>query len=477
MHRLCGSLFSCLLLCAFLVGCDDQQDDTSTCSGISAPCERLDQQRCNGPYDGFEVCVQDGEGCLHWTADESCSERQYCAYTDGEPGCRCDDECTVEGETYCRGSLIVVCLADDNGCLYLERERDCEDTNQQCDGMGGPAECVGCIEHGCEQTGVRRCNADGETIELCARQADGCREWEEAESCAGDEECVQTGFRAECVTPCSDRCSGLGDSRCDAFGNVERCRAQADGCLDWEDGDVCDGAFEYCLEAEGEALCMACANECETPDETRCIDDINLETCVADEETGCLAWGEPTDCSPLSCRVEEETAGCVELVPGDSCLDAMAVAELPYTLEGEMFTDDFTDTLELTDESCESRPASSEVVLLVSLEAEQTLLVRELGVLDVVVTLQEASCGGMEACLISTDSDEDEATGHRYTAAAAVELYVIIETDEEAPAATDYEIRLDLVVDEVCDDDEDNDFDDTVDCADEDCADFPACAT
>ncbi len=469
------SVLACLFACGVLVGCGGQEDDTSTCMDVLDPCERLDQERCNAQLGGIDVCAQDDEGCLYWEADESCAERQQCQTMDEGPACVCDNGCDTEGATFCRSRVILACRADENGCLFVEVDTDCESTGQTCESFDGSAECVGCIEHGCQTRGQRRCS--GDAVEECARSADGCLEWEELTTCDDDEECEQEGFRAECVRPCSDRCDRLGDSRCNVGGDVETCRPQSNGCLDWDETDACDGELEYCEAVDGDAACFECVNECEAAGETRCLDHASLETCEEDETTGCLAWGEAVDCSPLFCLVVEEEAGCVEVAPGDGCLTAIDASELPYTLEGEAFTDDFTDMLELLDESCVSRTGTVEAVLLVSLTAGQTLLMRELGELDVVLSMQEASCAAAEVCVISEGPESDETIGHRYTAEADLDVFVIVEADSDAPEAADYEIHLDLVLDEVCDDDEDNDFDGDVDCLDDDCSESPSCAT
>jgi hypothetical protein len=92
--------------------------------------------------------------------------------------------------------------------------------------------------------------------------------------------------------------------------------------------------------------------------------------------------------------------------------------------------------------------------------------VRETSDLDAVLSLQLA-CGDDEVCLFSDDANE--ATGHDYTATAAVTVWVIVETWDAIPRILEYEIRIDVIEPEVCDNAVDDDADGATDCDDSDC--------
>lgn len=467
-----------LLIAASLGGCKKPDDTGPDCEAIEDPCPRLDQRRCNGDHDGTEICAQDEEGCLYWAADEGCGENQDCVLDDGEPTCECDNDCDSEGDTVCAGSEIRECFEDEDGCFYEEAITDCRETDQICSDEGGTPECIGCTEDRCDTNGEMRCNDDN-AIEECTRQDDGCLDWEEVETCGEAAECIEDDGDADCVALCEDLCDEEDATQCNGDEALETCLEQDDGCLDWEVTDACDDDGDYCDATGDVALCAACENECDTVGATQCNTTM-IETCTADEN-GCLAWADPSDCAALdpvqACRMVEDVATCMVVVPGDTCAEAIVVGALPYMLSGDDFTADFSDSFEMTDESCVGRSGSPEAIFLVSLTAGQTLVVRELGGLDVVLSLQAAGCGGGGVCAFSLDSDSGEVVGQRYTAEADIDVFVIVETYSSDPSTTDYEIHLDLSADEVCDDELDNDFDGDADCDDEDCFGTDSCDT
>ncbi len=478
MRKSWGFLLAGLLAAGALAGCDGPSDDPAGCHDVDDPCQDVDVLRCNDANDGLDVCQRDDDGCLRWVAEETCGEHQHCVPEGESPECVCQNECTQAGLSYCSGNEIIVCLEDAQGCLFEDGEQNCAFLGQECEMVDGEAQCTGCAENRCPLRGQRRC-APGDVVEVCERQDDGCLDWEEERDCSDldpPRECQEDGGNAECVLGCRDECDSSGDSRCNEGGEVETCERQDDGCLDWVVTDACDGEFEYCDEDGGGADCETCDNECEAADLAQCNEDV-VEICTADEN-GCLAWVEETDCAALEpaqeCYTIDGAPICLASPPGDSCLGPLVIDELPFTASGESFVDDYTDAVDLTGgDGCTARSGSVEAVYAVDLTAGQTLLVRELGGLDAVLSLQPGSCGGGEACLFSSDGGEVE--GHRYTAEDDGRVFVIVEAYAEEPMTGDYEIHLDLVLDEVCDDDIDNDFDGDTDCDDPDCFGEPPC--
>jgi subtilisin-like proprotein convertase family protein len=462
-----------LFTLAILAGCGGPEDEMPDCSGVAAVCDTLGDLRCNTGVDGIDVCREDAEGCLQWVTSDGCGEHQVCTNGGDGPSCDCENDCTEVGSSFCRGDEIRVCQEDADGCFFEEGERNCGDTDQTCEEIEGTAQCSGCSTNRCPQRGQRRCDQARDVVELCTHQDDGCLDWEDDEDCRADTPsriCDEDGGNAGCVLPCEDGCDRAGDTRCTGAGNVEACVVQTDGCRDWEESDLCDGDFEYCDDRGDRANCVTCENECEAPETRQCHEDL-IELCSADER-GCLSWIVETDCTALEpaqdCYTIDAEPLCLATPPGDSCLGPLIVDEFPFVMNGENFIADFTDSVNLSGgEGCTARAEAPEAVYAVDLTEGQTILVRELGMFDAVLSLQAASCGGEAACVFSADSGE--VGGHRYTATSDERVYVIVESSSAAPVMRDYEIHLDLVLDEVCDDTIDNDFDGDIDCEDSDC--------
>lgn len=277
---------------------------------------------------------------------------------------------------------------------------------------------------------------------------------EEGDADAGEERCLHV----------EDPCGGEGWRRCAGEAVLEQCYADEDGCLRWTFVEDCGERGMVCRVSAHEA-------ECECPvgcpeGYSRCRDNL-VQTCVA-MENGCLAYRDTTDCAEenLTCRAAECVPGS-----GDSCLDFAYVSDLPFFKGGDDFTEEFRDLEELTDPSCLCVGGAPEAVFAVDLEDGQTLLVRETGAMNTMVSLQR-ECGGSRPCIMS-EAGSDVA-GVRYTAVSDERIHVILESRFSPPFFLDYEIRLDLVDPEHCGDGADNDLDGLADCDDEECFGEPA---
>ena len=471
MEKLRISFLVGLLALSVLGGCDDTGGDGSDCRGIADPCSRQGARQCTDDTFDIEVCEPDAEGCLRWEPSAECGEHQVCM-TDGDAFfCVCEDECGTEGVTTCAGDEVRNCTMDEDECLVETIESDCAETGRTCEEDDGSASCVGCIEDLCDSPGALRCNTSLDVLEVCELGDDGCLDWQEEEDCAAlDPPRVCDDELNDCVLDCDDECDDEEYSRCTGEGAVETCARSAAGCLSWENTDTCDGDLEYC-EA---GTCLTCAMECDSLGASRCHGD-TVRTCILDD-FGCRVWSVGEDCTLMdpvrACYLVGDGAVCLASPPGDSCLEATLVVP-PFVDSGDSFTTDFTNYQDLEGGGCTTRSGSAEAVYAVDMTVGQTLIVRELGGFDAVLSLQVEACGDEVACDFSSDGRERE--GHRYTALADVRAYVIVEAYLPAPFTRDYEIHIDFLVGEVCDDGDDNDHDEFTDCDDADCFGFAPC--
>ena len=481
-------------------------------------CTYSDRQ-CEGTI--IQECSFDEWGCLWWFDIRDCADDgQICEASDeGDAECRlsCIPDCETLDETRCNGTAIERCIEFETDCLMWVETRDCADDGNLCDDSGPTPMCVAGCADDCESNGLMRCFAN--ILETCVVGSAHCLVWEETENCTDSGMlCKEVGELAECA--CPDPCTD-GEMRCvDTL--IRTCvLLEETGCLVLVDGDDCaeegricvevgDGTVECacpdpCIEGEarcdgtvvqtcvlfGESSCFAfedgedCADDekvceeggdgsaaCICPDAcieglTRC-EGTMIQTCVPEEETGCTVFEDTRDCADdeLFCDDSSEPAVCTEGL-GESCDDVAVIASTPYVREGDDFTVDFADDLELGGAGCMTRTDTVEAVFAVDLMAGETAAVRELGTLDVVVSFQ-SECGDTFECSLSEDFGETD--GFRHTASSDGErLYIIVETYYSMPSSTQYEIRVDILEAEDCGDGVDNDMDGDVDCGDEDC--------
>jgi cysteine-rich repeat protein len=215
----------------------------------------------------------------------------------GDP-CVGRDLCDAAGTT-CDGDNLVTCAEDADGCL-VETRTDCGTSGDVCDASGATAACVDpCTlipeADRCATDGERACN--GETLEVCTMNANGCLVLDRTEcDAAPGGVCDTSGAMPVCeipADPCADipaadRCSTAGAS-CDGSSLVE-CAPNAFGCLvvtrtdcTERPGGACDasGAVAQCTATDpcaGVTQCAAAGTRCDGPD---------LVTCAADA-FGCL---------------------------------------------------------------------------------------------------------------------------------------------------------------------------------------------
>jgi hypothetical protein len=468
MRRLIPVLFTSLCL-SWLSGCDDEEEPD--CSTVANPCDAEGELQCSSDDGAVEVCEADAQGCLGWAPETECSASQACSTAGGEPSCACSDECD-DGATQCDGEVIQTCEADGDGCLAWTDGTDCADDGQACDDAGGEAVCVAACDDSCPADGDTRCAAD--VIETCGAGEDGCLAWTAGTDCdASGQACDATSGDAVCVDVCVDQCATEGAATCEGT-VITTCEMGDDGCLDLVPGTDCATDADYCDASGGAPTCGTCENSCDAADATRCAGDV-LMTCVADAH-GCLDWDVTTDCAaempPLSCEATSEGSSCVDTYTGENC-DVPRVVVPPYEEEGLDFFAEYANDFSLTGAGCAVAFAGSEAVYAVDLAAGDELVVQELSRLSASISLQ-ATCGPAEPCLASVTDPFDESAQLRYTATADGMVYVIVEASGGG-AWLDYDIRIDLATPEACSGGVDEDVDGLADCDDPDCFGLPPC--
>lgn len=277
----------------------------------------LDEARCYGSV--IETCNEDADGCLVWTPQTYCDESgQFCEEADGAASCvwECSDECSMEGETRCYGTLIETCTVGSEGCNDWVGGTDCMDTERLCDDSGESAACVeGCTD-ACLTVDETRCT--GTMIQTCTVGEDGCNDWVDSADCNDTAQvCDDAGEAAACYTPCTGDCVVEDATRCTDSDALQICGHADDGCLYWTSVVDCSLAGYTCDVIDGDAYCVApCESECDTVSGTQCAGD-TVQTCTANVYDGCNYWRETADCTLTGqvCSTIGGSAACVDPAP------------------------------------------------------------------------------------------------------------------------------------------------------------------
>ena len=118
---------------------------------------------------------------------------------------------------------------------------------------GGGATCMTPCESECGPEGVTQCDETGQHVQSCLVFADGCTYWVETKDCGqNDEVCEETGGTAACVEACITDCDDDGATRCVDDGEViQTCTVEPNGCIHWVDTADCADAGLLCNDSGG----------------------------------------------------------------------------------------------------------------------------------------------------------------------------------------------------------------------------------
>lgn len=257
--------------------------------------------------------------------------------------------CPTAG-TSCSGDSLVTCAPDADGCL-IRTTTDCGASDQVCDDSGATAACVDPCSliptaDRCETAGARAC--DGDTLEVCTADADGCLVLERTDCTGGaGGTCDDSGEMPVCADP-PDPCDGTADA-CTTEGascsgdTLVVCAPNAFGCLvetsvdcTSRAGGACDssGTTPTCTADDpcaGLTECTTAGTACDGPELVTCAPDafgclIETRTTCTDVTFGfCDADGTPPACSTAA------TDPCMDLEecgtePGRSCSDTSTLS-------------------------------------------------------------------------------------------------------------------------------------------------------
>jgi hypothetical protein len=243
-----------------------------------------------------------------------CATRQHCDLPTNT--CVCDNACATAGSLCdpANSGQVATCLADTNGCLYVDSTlTSCLWGTQGC--PAGATACT-CLAGACT-IGQERCGSSG-IPQRCVDGGGGCGTWINKRSmCGARQTCVLGGTVADCVCAAAPAgCSAaadLGTTQCASATTTAVCSADADGCFFLAPALACPSVQQTCLDSgAGTAGTCTCPSAACTLGTAASCSAGMLSTCELDAPGGC-AIAASTDCTAApysSSCVSGPTAHC-----------------------------------------------------------------------------------------------------------------------------------------------------------------------
>ncbi len=208
---------------------------------------------CDG--DNIKKCEVNLEtGCKELKDATSCGEHMSCDTVTNT--CTCDNTCSDSTPTSCIGDNLVQCIADTNGCFYLDTkvcDSGCND-----DGDTPFCNCEECIPAEFNSS----CHTDNLGYTFC-EDVEGCFSIKDVD-CESGSHCDSTNGLSCIENDCTNDCSE-GEVECKESGNASilvNCEVGTDGCYHKVDGAnctllnmTCNDDLDLCLGANGLDIC------------------------------------------------------------------------------------------------------------------------------------------------------------------------------------------------------------------------------
>jgi hypothetical protein len=441
---------------------NEECDDRNVCNGteqcVAGACVSSPPPVCN---DGI-ACTEDRcdprVGCVAIPDNGRCDDGVFCNGVEqcstAARGCvgsmpiLCEDgnPCTTERCDERTRSCLVTGRGDNDNDGFISVRcggNDCDDTNGTVNPgrpEGVPGTCLDGLDNNCD--GLPDCRDS-----RCAMTAE----------CAA---CMPTGPEGPpgtCRDGRDNNCNRLADCADPACAMSPECLCTPTGpennplaCRDGRDND-CDGRLD-CADPEcaGVPGCVMCMPTGPEGAGTTCNDGRDNDC------NGAL------DCADRACAMNPV---CVPT--NEDCATARPIS-LPGSVSGTTVgaRDDFTP-------SCRPMGMAGDVVWVFNNPVRQTIVVDTIGSsYDTVLMVRRDNCLGPD---LSCDDDSGGGANSRIVLADALPGRYFVIVDGFGGSTGAYRLNISLGVREVCDNRVDDDGDGLADCADTDCAAFPAC--
>ncbi len=259
------------------------------------------------------TCAVDANSCLYPASTTACTAPQVCSGMAPSAACSatCSNTCT-QGQTSCVSGGLATCTLGSDGCWSYAAPVGCA-THESCTGAAGTAKCTCNTDSVCKAQG-NACQ-DGQTVAICASDANSCVYLASTMSCTAPQVCSGTAPSAACALTCTNSCT-QGQKSC-VSGGLATCTLGSNGCWAYGAGASC-ATRESCTGAAGSASCACNADSvCKQAGKT-CQDGQTVATCGTDSNS-CLYVTSTTSCTaPESCAGTAPSASC-SLTCTNSC--------------------------------------------------------------------------------------------------------------------------------------------------------------
>jgi hypothetical protein len=271
----------------------------TTCTGAagSATCECNVDPQCPNDTTTFcastsskSVCGKDLDGCFYVASTTTCPTHTSCTGSSPNGACTCDAAppgCTTGAAgTFCSNSngSVTTCLADTNGCVYIDHASNCG-THQTCGGTAGSQACAcNAAPSSCPGGGVGDACVAGSSVH-CGLDAQNCVYVTGTTACTANETCNGSSGVCEC-NPDPTGCTATG-TFCSG-GGLTTCATDAHGCHTISAGPTaCPSANQTCQGSLPSAACVCNAPPaiCSVGAGTYCSSANQVTTCTADAQS------------------------------------------------------------------------------------------------------------------------------------------------------------------------------------------------
>ena len=245
-------------------GTPDTDTGIDPCDGIT-DCS-TEGQTCDG--DDLVTCRENAAGCL---VESSTTCENGCDDSEDEPICtpsnQCEDvqDCSVEG-TSCEDGNLATCAPDEDDCLIEsieECEFGCDNSNNECFDEDPCVE----LDNLCDTAGSE-CLAD--VLVVCEADENGCLIENQTDCASGTQICGTLDGTLTCADACDfvETCST--STSCEDE-ELVTCEPDENGCLIETDRRDCSASSATCAEEDGTSFCDGGLVLCEgTPIEVNC---------------------------------------------------------------------------------------------------------------------------------------------------------------------------------------------------------------
>lgn len=234
----------------------------------------------------------------------------------------CTNQCTPAFAQECVGDASFrVCSPDEQNCLAWQEAQLCP-PEQKCNAETGVCQAAEVCLDECEKTGLKGCGPDGIWITDCQLGDDGCRHWEQLESCTPaqcvDGACGSGGEECTGILTCS--------SGCQTEACVQNCMSPASQPAQDQYMDLMVCASDECSQFQAEPMKLQACMYAQCGEYwADCVGGWGEQGCI--EVLNCAGDCGMDGACQGACFVEGTQQGLIDLFDLQACLQEKCVPD------------------------------------------------------------------------------------------------------------------------------------------------------